>query len=221
MRAAIQEMKPKQGMEGIYLMSHVVKGLSSDPQKREEFLQEMRQVQDDSFRQSGLTTLMSQWSESDPEAAARYLEGMEPGSEDYKVMEEAVLANWDDEDPIAAITWKLDRLEENVPAGDQIAKMFGAWASDEPDRAIEWLDSQPSEVRTDSLYKSTASRLAGTAPQTANQLITRIEDPTQRQRALISMEFNYRTMGQDKLNEWIEGLPLSLRAEYDAMKSEP
>lgn len=181
------------------------------PDRREEFLVRLDDLEDQSLRRHALEGMVSSWAWQDPEGAAEYVGNSDLDETLRAGMQQSVAANWSQVDPESAIAWTMENMEA-LERDHVLGQAFSQWIGQDPESAEKWLEGQPDDVRTDRIYSQASNQLAsGRKFQKAIEYIDRIEDEDVRIESMQVLLMNWESSDPEGARQWMDGLDAPIR----------
>jgi hypothetical protein len=201
--------------------------VTMDPAKRQEFISELDRLGDAKLRQSAMEGMIGTWAFQDPQGAAEFISTHEWEDGREKEMRDRLADSWANMDAEASLKWRLENLQQGEDRAAAVASGFTRWIRQDPQQAQEWLETQPEEVRTDSLYTQTADQFRWSSNYAdAAQWAGRIEDQPGREAKLRDIYTAWQGEDSEAAQQWLGGLDEPTRAavqvpaeEMDAPKA--
>jgi len=122
------------------------------------------------------------------------------------------------DEPVRVLEW-ISRMSRDTPESEEermlsLQLAYATWANSDRRGAVVWLQSVLDDPREPEwaplLYRYYASLLASETPREAIAFVeARIDDPTDRERALVAVGQMWKTHDPDGAAQWLETSPLS------------
>ena len=129
---------------------------------RERVLSAAGALTDDELRVQLRRAAVESWARQAPEAAAAWVEQVEPAWERPRLRDSLGLA-WLQRDPAAAAAW----WTQQEPGPDTLVKIINVWAQEDPNAAGAWLRQQPAGPVGDAARMTFARQVADLDPESA------------------------------------------------------
>ena len=142
---------------------------------RERVLGAAAALTDDELRVQLRRAAVESWARQEPEAAAAWVERVEPAWERPRLRDSLGFA-WLQRDPAAAADW-WTRLE---PGPDTMVKIINVWAQEDPNAAGSWLRQQPTGPAGDAARMTFSRQVADLDPESALTWAATVTDPAMR-----------------------------------------
>ena len=210
---AFIELKELNGSNRDMALTMMAGNIGMDEVKRTQFIEQLEKLDDESLRDTGMTSMIGPWAMTDPQGATGYLEKMDPKPENYELLIESAASSWGATDPESAIQWLLENTGENEVEGDKIADTFGTWVMNDSEAAAEWLAKQPEGFATDELYSEAANNSVWMNPEGATQWAVKIKDEDKRHTSLMAIRSVMQNQGDEAVQKWKDGLDPEIRKE--------
>lgn len=187
--------------------------------KREEFLLELEKLDDQELSTAALSSMVQMWVYQDPEGAMEFYESREWGNDSD--LRDQLVRGWAQMDAEGALMWSLDNLEDEGERAEVVADGFAGWMTQDPDAARKWLEGQPVELRTDSLYEQTAQQLSYQDEyQQAIDWASQIEDRDSRVESLENVYSMWKSDDSEEAQKWLERQDEATRAALENNEAE-
>lgn len=153
-----------------------------------------------------LSSLSAAWARRDPQAAARFADGLASGPE----AEAAVLSvasAWAEREPEAAARW-IGRFPDGPVRRQAIGSVADRWIESDPIAAIAWQRALPFGTDRDAVFQASAGSLVRQYPDLALLLALEIADPLVREEQVERAAVAWLAAAPDAARTWLTGATL-------------
>jgi hypothetical protein len=185
--------------------------------KQELALEWYERIQDESFRQSMVPTVISYLARTDAGRAAAWLETMPASRWRDMAVQHFVTQLAATQGPLA-IEW-AESIADPGLRNSALSQAVGQWARQDAAAASEWVQSLPAGQAHDTAMYQFVIVLAATVPATAAEWAATIQDSSLRVNALTSVATQWLRKDRQAATQWLRTSPLSESSRQSVLRS--
>jgi len=141
------------------VIQSLVQSIGTDVERRDELMEHLKEKGDEALLKETRRNIISQLSWQAPEEALSFIKSEALDDETEQDLMRQTTFSWSQSDPKGALEYLGEELRGKENAGDTISSSFGNWIAQNEAEAAKWLNEQPDEFKTDSVFQQAGARL--------------------------------------------------------------